>query len=409
MNGEMIKMMKRKWFKASLITCGILFLPLIGYLFYFHMWDSSTSFLLSEAELKRADFLQDKQAIVYFSTTDSQNSFNDGLSYAVFMDKEGKAKSWKMYGLELGSVAAYQDQVFIEEEDKVRLVGSHYKVFPMKDKQVTGGGTGYLEKGQFFYSIYNSGFAERSGYRSDVRWGNEKGFETGTIPYYIESSGDDGEHLYVVTRNLDKMEEYALKEINLEQKVQIKPLLEWKQSEGASTFSPVLVDKDDFYLVQHMGEKKNASVQLLRMNRKTTQIERYTLVKYTEAENTESNLNPLGSQSLHLYNQELYYVDGFGDVYTFNPLSKKVHKKFSLLDYQPTAGSNDEQLYFHNQYMYIFRFNPRTDQYVIEKYNLLHGKREAIREVTGIKEIMAEVSRRKKFAPIYDFKMLKDF
>jgi hypothetical protein len=59
--------------------------------------------------------------------------------------------------------------------------------------------------------------------------------------------------------------------------------------------------------------------------------------------------------------------------------------------------------------MYIFRFNPRTDQYVIEKYNLLHGKREAIREVTGIKEIMAEVSRRKKFAPIYDFKMLKDF
>jgi hypothetical protein len=134
MNWEMIKMMKRKWFKASLMTCAILFLPLIGYLFYIHVWDSSTAFLLSETELQQKDFLQNQQSIVYFSTTDPQNGFNDGLSYAIFIDDQGKAKSWKMHGLEAGSMATNSKQVFIEESDKVRLIGQNYQVFPMKDK-----------------------------------------------------------------------------------------------------------------------------------------------------------------------------------------------------------------------------------------------------------------------------------
>jgi hypothetical protein len=30
-------------------------------------------------------------------------------------------------------------------------------------------------------------------------------------------------------------------------------------------------------------------------------------------------------------------------------------------------------------------------------------------EITGIKEILAEIARQGKFAPIYDFKMLHDF
>jgi hypothetical protein len=411
MNGEMIKMMKRKWFKVSLMTFGILFLPLIGYLFYFCVWDSSTAFLLSEAELKRENFLQDKQAIVYFSTTVPQNAFNDGLSYAVFVDDQGRAKSWKMDGLELGSMAAHSNQVFVEEKEKVRLVGNRYQVFPMKDKQFTGERTGYLEKGHFFYSIYNSGFDERGGYRSDVRWGNDKGFQTGTIPYYIRSSGEDGEHFYILTMDFTKDNKCYLKEINIiNQKVEIKSLTEWRQSENSAFLSSILADEHYFYVVLY-GEESDFHVQLLQINKQNYQMERYTLVKYPPNENddTLTNLLPLGRESLHLYNRELYYVDGFGDIYTFNPLSKKVQKKFSLLDYKPTGGSNDEQLYFHNQYMYIFRFNPSTGQYVIEKYNLLNGKREAVREVTGIKEIMAEVSRRKKFAPVYDFKMLKDF
>jgi hypothetical protein len=36
----------------------------IGYLFYIHVWDSSTAFLLSETELQQKDFLQNQQSIV---------------------------------------------------------------------------------------------------------------------------------------------------------------------------------------------------------------------------------------------------------------------------------------------------------------------------------------------------------
>jgi hypothetical protein len=408
MNWEMIKMMKRKWFKASLMTLGILFLPLIGYLFYFCVWDSSTAFLLKEKELQQKDFLQNQQSMVYFSTTDPENGFNDGLSYAVFIDDQGKAKSWKMHGLELGSMATNSKQVFIEESDKVRLVGQNYQVFSMKDKQHTGERTGYLKKDHLFYSIYNSGFDKRGGYRSDVRWGNEHGFQTNTIPHYIASSGDDGEHIYILTTNM-KETRYDLQEVNLTpQKIETKSLTEWEKTESTGTLSSIFVDGHAFYVVLY-GIESDYHVQLLKIDKQTYQKEMYTFVKYAHDEQGNYDFIPLDPRKLHLFHQELYYIDGFGDVYTFNTISKKVQKRFSLLDFTPSGGSNDEHLYFRDQYVYFFHFQPKNEKYLIEKYNLLNGKREAVQEITGIKEIMAEVARRGKSAPIYDFKMLHDF
>jgi hypothetical protein len=408
MNWEMSKMMKRKWFKASLMTCGIFFLPLIGYLFYIRVWDSSTAFLLKEKELQQKDFLQNQQSIVYFSTTDPQNGFNDGLSYAVFIDDQGKAKSWKMHGLEAGSMATNSKQVFIEESDKVRLVGQNYQVFSMKDKQHTGERTGYLKKDHLFYSIYNSGFDTRGGYGSDVRWGNEHGFQTSTIPHYIASSGDDGEHIYVLTTNMTETR-YDLQEVNLTpQKMETKSLTGWEKTESTGNLSSIFVGKHALYVVLY-GIESDSHVQLLEIDKQTHQREMYTLIRYTEEQTKDYDFMPLKPRKLHLFHQELYYIDGFGDVYTFNIISKKVQKRFSLLDFTPSGGGNDEHLYFRDQYVYFFHFQPKTKKYLIEKYNLLNGKREAVQEITGIKEIMAEVARRGKFAPIYDFKMLHDF
>jgi hypothetical protein len=408
MNWEMIKMMKRKWFKASLMTFGILFLPLIGYLFYVYVWDSSTAFLLKEKELKQKDFLQNKQAIAYFSTTAPQNDFNDGLSYAVFIDDQGRAKSWKMRGLELGSMAVSSKQVFIEEEDQVRLIGENYKVFPMKDKQYTGEKTGYLKKEHLFYSIYNSGFDDKGGYRSDVRWGNEQGFQTVTLPYYIVTTGEDGKHIYILVSNNEESR-YYLKEVKITpQKVETQSLTEWAKSESTDTLTSIYADEHAFYVVLY-GIESDSYIQLLKIDKQTYQREMVTLIRYTEKQTKDYDFIPIKPRELHLFHQELYYIDGFGDVYTFNTISKKVQKRFSLLDFTPSGGGNDEHLYFRDQYVYFFHFQPKTKKYLIEKYNLLNGKREAVQEITGIKEILAEVARRGKFAPIYDFKMLHDF
>jgi hypothetical protein len=404
-------MEKQKWFRTSpfkivWFTVSAVLVAIIGWIFYFRVWDSSEAFLFDESELKQGNFLRDKQAVVYFSTTAPQNSFNDGLSYAVFVDDQGRAKSLKMGGLELGSVASNKDQVFVEEQDKVRIVGRGYQTFPMKDRHFTGIKAGYLDRKDFFYSIYNTG-NYGNGYISSIRWGNEKGFHTGTIPYYIESSGEDDQHIYIVTKDLEKLDKYFLKEVDLTQKIKVKSLTEWERSEDALILSPVLVDDHNFYVVL-CGEKSNAHIQLLTINKQTHQREMYTLIQYANDDDILAKSTPFEFKTFYLFNQELYYVDGFGDVYTFNLLSKKVRKKFSFTDYKRENALHDEHLYFQGSYVYFFRFNPRIDQYTIEKYNLLDGKKEAVKEVTGIKEIMTEVSRRKKFAPLYDFRMLRD-
>jgi hypothetical protein len=407
--------MMKKWngfrsvFKISLAVVGIVFLAIAGWFFYFYVLDTSTSVLLSESELKQTDFLQNKMAIVYFSTTSDQAMYGDGLSYATFIDEQGKAQSWKMHGLELGSMAVNQDQIFIEEGDKVRLVGRNYKVLPMKDEQHTGKRAGYLEKDRLFYSIYNTGNYGEGYYRSEVRWGNEQGFRTGLIPHYIETSGEDGEHVYILTINLEEEKsKFYLKEVDItEQKVEIKPLTEWERSEKVASLSSIFVDKDAFYIVLH-GIESDCHVQLLKIDRKNYKRETYTLVQYPNDVEVP-NLIPLEPGELYFFNKELYYVDGFGDVYTFNSITKRVQKRFSFLDYTPNGGGNNEHLSFRGPYVYFFHSQPNTEKYLIEKYNLLSGEREAIKEITGIQEIMTEVARRKKYAPIYDFKMLQNF
>jgi hypothetical protein len=183
-------------------------------------------------------------------------------------------------------MATNSKQVFIEESDKVRLVGQNYQVFPMKDEQHTGERTGYLKKDHLFYSIYNSGFDKRGGYRSDVRWGNEHGFQTGVIPYYIESSGEYGEHLYILITNSGEDDRYYLKEVSItKSKVETKPLTEWTRSEKASPLSSIFVDEHAFYIVFY-GIESYSHVQLLKIDKQTYQKEMYTLVKYANDKQT---------------------------------------------------------------------------------------------------------------------------
>jgi hypothetical protein len=279
------RMTLRKGFKVFSIASGVIILAVLGYWFYFCVWDSSTAVLLSEEELRQKDFLQDKQAILFYSTTAPENGYNDGLSYAVFVDNKGRARSWKMKGLENGTMAANAEQVYIEEKDKVRLVGKHYNVFPMKDmEQHTGERTGYLKKDHLFYSIYNSGFDGKGGYRSDVRWGNEAGFHAGTtIPNFIVSSGDDGEHIYVLGSNMEETKCY-LKEVHVTpQKVEVKTLTEWKKTMDPA--SNIFVAKDAFYVVFY-GANNYSYVQLMRIDKKTYQQEMYPLVKYANDDQT---------------------------------------------------------------------------------------------------------------------------
>ncbi|MGG2025585.1 hypothetical protein AB1282_07655 [Gottfriedia sp. S16(2024)] len=117
------------------IILTILILALIisgGYGFYLYAWDPSEKVSVNEDELTNAGFLKDKRAVLFFSTTADQDSNDGGTSYAMFVDEKGQANSIKMDGLELGNITKSTSQVFIEDKNRIQLIGEKYKTVHFK-------------------------------------------------------------------------------------------------------------------------------------------------------------------------------------------------------------------------------------------------------------------------------------
>lgn len=90
---------------------------------------------LTMEELNQPDFLHDKEAVVYFSTTTNQDRNNEGISYAVFIDDKGKASGFQMGGLEFGSMALNNHQLLLEDKNTIRLIGEKNAVIDLEYQQ----------------------------------------------------------------------------------------------------------------------------------------------------------------------------------------------------------------------------------------------------------------------------------
>lgn len=148
---------------------------------------------------------------MYFSTTADQDMDDKGISLAVFINDNGEADAFKMNGLELGSLTTSDNEVLLVDKNKIRLIGNTFKEFNMEKPQYTGERTGYLEKKNLYFTIFNTGISSDGGYDSNVVYGNEDGFNKGNIPYYISSSGNDQNDVVVLTHDTEKNEYYFRK------------------------------------------------------------------------------------------------------------------------------------------------------------------------------------------------------
>ena len=125
-----------------------------------------------------------------------------------------------MDGLELGTVVATEDTFFLEDRGHVYLADSEEtKTFSIATEEHTGEVTEFNEKDGLFYSVYNSGFTEDGGYASNIRFGNEEGFETVQIPHYLQMSGIADGHLLMVTG--DNEGDISLQKMPFQKEVQI--------------------------------------------------------------------------------------------------------------------------------------------------------------------------------------------
>ncbi|KLA31134.1 hypothetical protein [Bacillus cereus] len=390
------------------ILFAILSVILVTVLVYYFFFSNSNVDLISEEDVQKKDFLKDKQAVIYLSSTADQDMDGKGISYAVFINKNGEASGYKMNGLELGGIGVSENkkELLLESKDKLKFVGENFKEFKMK-YQHTGDYRAYLQNSDLFVNIYNSGSNPATGgYDSNVVYGNKKGIHKGNIPHYLISAGVDEDTIPIMTHDIDK-KEYTLKKLtfnDLEMKLEDVIEISVDKNMTYSSYSSILSDSNSYYTV--LVENDNTikgKVYLLLVNKTTLKQE---LVLLSSEEDSTASIPFTKNNSAYLHNNELYFINGLGNVITFNTQTNTVNTKFKI-DYSVTDGVRyNEQTFFQGDQLYVLRYDKnRKNNYYIEVYSLKDGKKIKETEISGMEEIIKSV-RGGKSIHAYDFKVL---
>ncbi|MEH7512440.1 hypothetical protein V7146_06850 [Gottfriedia acidiceleris] len=394
--------MKRKYkYIILFLTC-----LLVIYSCYFVINKIRVSqFIVKEETIRKNNFLDDKQAVLYYSSTADQDKDNRGISIVIFVDDNGIARGYKMKGLESGSVGLGETGLLLEDKETLRIIGHKYKEVKMK-YQHSGEITGYLKSSNLYFTIFNSG------HTSNVLYGNDKGFKKGNIPHYIYTSGVDKNEILILTED---NETCHLRKVSFEDnKLKIKDLTQLKKRSGYDSYGPrsqIISDENYYYMV--LGESKSENLKdenevLVRINKKTLKQDMVTLVSYhNKTINQLTATIPYSlDQSIYLYGKQLFYVNGLGDVYTVDTTSNLVKKKFTIENPRKGPYRYGEETYFKNDSLYVVRYNSKKKiKYYFEQYSLETGKKTKVVQMKGVEEILSSVKG--KSVHSYDFKILK--
>ncbi|MGG0178993.1 hypothetical protein [Gottfriedia acidiceleris] len=399
--------MKRKYkYIILFLTC-----LLVIYSCYFIVNKIRVSpFIVKEETIRKKNFLDDKQAVLYYSSTADQDMDDRGISIVSFIDDDGVARGYKMKGLELGSVGLGETGLLLEDKETLRLIGNKYKEVKMK-YQHTGEITGYLRSSNLYFTIFNSGFV-KNGYASNVLYGNDKGFKKGNIPHYISTSGVDKNEILILTED---NETCHLRKVGFDDnKLKIKDLTQLKKRSDYNSYGPtsqIISDENYYYMVleeRKQGDLKDENVVLVRINKKTLMQDMITLVSYKN-----KTINQLSAKipyspdhSIYIYGNELFFANGLGDVYTMDTTSNIVKKKFTIENPRKGPYRYGEQTYFKNDSLFVVRYDSKKKiKYYFEQYSLETGKKTKVVQMKGVEEILSSIKG--KSVHSYDFKILK--
>ncbi|WP_252502154.1 hypothetical protein [Sporosarcina sp. Marseille-Q4943] len=354
---------------------------------------------LSETDLSHPDLLKDTAAILYFSTTADQDMNRDGLSFAVFVDQDGNSKLWKMEGLELGTVFATKDTLFLTDRGHVYLANSNgTNTFTMLPEEHTGEVTAFNDKDNLFYSVYNSGFTEDGGYQSNIRFGDENGFETVHIPHYLQMSGKaDGNLLMVIGDGV----RISLQKMPLQKDIQLEEIVSLGPIGDRIGLASILKEGDYYYLLMADTEKLTSDVY--RIHEKTKNIETFPLTTYKDIQEYIIRLPYNLRNAATIHDGILYYVDGIGDVHALNPETGETHIAFALQGASQGQMKMSEQTYFQDGKLHFFRYHESSDTHSIDTYDVTTGKLLSELPIQGLDSMYHYAQKKKKRLSPYDF------
>jgi hypothetical protein len=395
--------------KKMILTFALIII--IGALVYNFFFGQSikASYSLGEDEIKNRNFLIDKKAVMYFSTTADQDMDDQGISLAVFLNDRGEANAYQMKGLELGSLTVHNRELMLTDKNSLRLIGKDYKEFTMKKPQYTGERAGYLKSKNLYVSIFNTGVNNNGGYDSNVWFGNNSGFQTDNIPYYILASGITDNEVLILTQDTEQNLYQLRNVVFTENDVNVRDLaaLDNKTNAEFSVRSPILSDADYYYFIlSEFVNDTSENTILFRVHKKTLKQEKIQLTSYSNQKHPTAAIPYNVKNSAHLNNQILYYINGLGEVITFNTRTSKVKASFTIKNATQNGVRHNEEIFFNGEHVYVVRYDEdRKEKYFIENYSLITGDRVETIKINGLNEILKSVKGKSIYS--YDFKMLK--
>ncbi|MGG4488139.1 hypothetical protein [Metabacillus idriensis] len=379
-----------------------------GIIFYiFSNQSLEASQTIEKEAIQQEKFLNDKQAVIYFSTTADQDMDDKGISYAVFINDNGQADAYKMNGLELGNVSAGENEVLLVDKNKLRLIGDSYKEFDMKRPQFTGERTGYLEKQDLYFSIFNTGINNDGGYDSNVYFGNSGGFKNDNIPYYILASGSDQNEVPILTHDVEKNQYHFRKVTFTDNGVSVQEIVPLENEKGSefANLSPIVSDEEYYYVVlSEIVNDTSANTVLVQINKKTQAQEKINLTTYKNEDNLSATIPYNAKNSAYLNNGVLYYANGLGEVYAFDTKTKKSRITFTIEEAPQDGVRHNEETFFKDNHLHVVRFNEKANnKYSIEKYSLDNGDKMDEYEIKGLEDILNSVRGKSIYS--YDLKV----
>ncbi|MEC1683828.1 hypothetical protein [Bacillus mojavensis] len=357
---------------------------------------------VSQQDLRNPDFLDDKEVLLYFSTSADQDAFGGGKSYALFISQDRSLSSFQMKGLELGSAKAHDDSVMLEDKHTIFTIKnglhSHKRAY-----QHTGDSAGFLQNANGFYTLYNSGYDKKGGgYRSELYRQLDGEWKKDVIPYYIRASGFHDGAIYALVPTDDE-KGYQLLRIQADQKkLTYHAITEWQYREGASIESQLAADDQAVYVMVR-GQKASNLYQMVKINKKNGKVELYDIAEYKNDEQTIYSSMPFSfKKSFFSHDGYLYFIDGFGKAYKIDAKTGKSRIVFALSPEKMKADFKEITQKGSSLYFFTYTYNQHA---TIEQYSLKTGKKVKEKEIGKVKEIVAPKSHLK----LYDFEMMKDF
>lgn len=171
-----------------------------------------------------------------------------------------------------------------------------------------------------------------------------------------------------------------------------------------SSYSSILSDSNFYYTILIENDNSiKGKVYLLRIDKKSLKQD---LILLSSEENSTASIPFTKNNSAYLHNNELFFINGLGEVITFNTETNAVNPKFKI-DYHVTDGVRyNEQTYFENDQLYVLRYNEKQEhKYSIETYSLTTGKKIKTTKIKDMDQIITSVKGGKSIYA-YDFKIL---